>query len=80
VAQPVKLEDGTFSTQVSCEGTVIYPGGEEDYKKQIMVKLANESGNNGGWFSSLSSMFTKPMQITKICLFDRDELLWESEL
>jgi endoglucanase len=80
VAQPVKLEDGTFSTQVSCEGTVIYPGGEEDYKKQIMVKLAHESGSNGGWFGSLSSMFTKPMQITKICLFDRDELLWESQL
>lgn len=80
VAQPVKLEDGMFSTQVSCEGTVIYPGGEEDYKKQIIVKLAHESGNNGGWFGSLSSMFTKPMQITKICLFDRDELLWESEL
>ncbi|MEO0012132.1 MAG: hypothetical protein RLZZ535_521 [Cyanobacteriota bacterium] len=80
VAQPVKLEDGTFSTQVSCEGTVIYPGGEEDYKKQIIVKLAHESGNNGGWFGSLSSMFTKPMQITKICLFDRDELLWESQL
>jgi endoglucanase len=80
VAQPVKLQDGTFSTQVSCEGTVIYPGGEEDYKKQIMVKLAHESGNNGGWFGSLSSMFTKPMQITKICLFDRDELLWESKL
>lgn len=80
VAQPVKLQNGTFSTQVSCEGTVIYPGGEEDYKKQIIVKLAHESGSNGGWFSSLSNMFTKPMQIKKIALFDRDELLWESEL
>ncbi|MEN9517459.1 MAG: hypothetical protein RLZZ381_47 [Cyanobacteriota bacterium] len=80
VAQPVKLKDGIFSTQVSCEGTVIYPGGEEDYKKQIIVKLTHESANNGGWFGSLSRMFTKPMQITKICLFDRDELLWKSEL
>lgn len=80
IAQPVKLDDGKFYTQVSCEGTVIYPGGEEHYQKQIMVKLGNESGSKGGWFGSLSGMFTKPMQITRICLFDRDELLWESKL
>jgi hypothetical protein len=79
VAQPVKLEDSTFYTQVSCEGTVIYPGGEEDYRKQIIITLGNRSGN-GGWFGGLSRMFSKPMQITKIALFDRDELLWESKL
>jgi endoglucanase len=79
VAQPVNLEDGTFYTQVSCEGTVIYPGGEEDYQKQIIITLGNKSGN-GGWLGGLSHMFTKPMQITKIDLFDRDELLWESKL
>jgi endoglucanase len=80
VAQPVKLGNGTFATQVSCEGTVIYPGGEEHYKKQIVVTLANKSASNGGWFGSLSSIFTKPKQINKICLFDHEELLWESEI
>jgi endoglucanase len=80
VAEPVKLGNGSFATQVSCEGTVIYPGGEEHYKKQIVVTLANKSASNDGWFGSLSSIFTKPRQINKICLFDHDELLWESEI
>jgi len=80
VAEPVKLDNGTFATQVSCEGTVIYPGGEEHYKKQIVVTIANKSASNGAWFGSLSSIFTKPRQINKICLFDQDQLLWESEI
>jgi endoglucanase len=79
VAPPVKLANGNFSTQVTCEGTVIYPGGEEDYHKQITLTLSNKSGNNG-WFSSLTNLFNKPIQITKMSLFDRDEMLWESEL
>jgi endoglucanase len=78
VAQAVKLADGTFSTQVTCEGTVIYPGGEEDYQKQITVTLTKKASNDG-WFSGWSSLFSKPIHITKMCLFDGDEMLWESK-
>lgn len=75
---PVKLKNNLYYTEVSCGGTVVYPGGEEDYKKQITLKLANNS-NSGNLFSGLSSIFTKPIQITKICLYDQDELIWESD-
>lgn len=78
VALPVKLKD-IYYTQVTCEGTVIYPGGKEKYQKQIVVKLTNNSANSSNFFSGFGSMFDKPVQITKICLFDRDELLWESD-
>lgn len=74
---PVKLKDGDYYTEVSCGGTVVYPGGAEDYKKQITLKLSNSS--NGGLFGGLSSIFAKPIQITKICLYDQDELIWESD-
>ena len=74
-----KLEDNTYYTEISCEGTVIYPGGEENYQKQMTVKLASNSSNNSGLFGGLSNMFTKPIEITKICLFDGKELLWEAD-
>ncbi|MEM8721785.1 MAG: glycoside hydrolase family 9 protein [Cyanobacteria bacterium P01_G01_bin.39] len=78
---PLKLKDGMFYTEVSCEGTVVYPGGEEDYKKQITLKLMNKSAqNNSELLSNLRGIFRKPLQITKICLFDQDELVWESEI
>ncbi len=80
-SSPVMLENGVYYTEVSCEGTVVYPGGEEDYKKQITLKLTNKSASdNSGLLSRLSGMFTKPIQITKICLYDHDELVWESDL
>ena len=78
VSQPVKLNNGNYYTQISCEGTVIYPGGKEDYKKQILVKLAHKSGKNNGLLGNLNGMFRQPIKITKICFYDRDELLWES--
>ncbi len=78
VSPAVRLKKNTYYTQVSCEGTVIYPGGEENYRKQIVVNLANNSVNQSGLLGSLGAMFDKPMQVTKICLYDGDELLWES--
>ena len=79
IAEPVELQNGGYYTQVSCEGTVIYPGGEENYKKHMSVKLAAKA-NSSGLFGSLKGMFNKSIQIDKICLYDGDELLWSSKL
>ncbi|MEM7758281.1 MAG: glycoside hydrolase family 9 protein [Cyanobacteria bacterium P01_A01_bin.40] len=78
-SSPVELKNGMFYTEVNCEGTVIYPGGKEDYKKQITLKLSHKSNSNR-LLNSFSGIFTKPIEITKICLFDQDELVWESDL
>ena len=75
---PVKLKSNLYYTQFSCKGTVVYPGGKEDYRKQVTLKL-NSNNSGGGLFSSLGRLFSKPIQITKISLYDRDELIWESD-
>ncbi|MEL6928227.1 MAG: glycoside hydrolase family 9 protein [Cyanobacteria bacterium J06600_6] len=79
VSQSSQLKDNTFYTEVSCEGTVIYPGGAEDYQKQMTIKLARKSTSNSSIFSSLSNMFGKPIEISKICLLDGQQLIWESD-
>ncbi len=81
-SQSVKMQENSYYTEVTCDGVVIYPGGDTDYQKQITLKLnMNKSeGSNNGWFSSLSGMFTKPMKINKVCLYDQEQLIWESEL
>ena len=76
--QVVKVENDLYYTEVNCSETVVYPGGDENYKKQMTLKLDANDGN-GGLFSMFNKMFGKPAKITKICLFDRDELVWESD-
>jgi len=80
-SSPIRAKGNTYYTEITCEGTVIYPGGEEDYQKQMSVKLANQSTDNSGFFSSLSRIFSKAkaIEIDKISLFDGNELIWESE-
>lgn len=82
LSQSVKMQENSYYTEVTCDGVVIYPGGDTDYQKQITLKLnMNKSeGSNNGWFSSLSGMFTKPMKINKVYLYDQDQLIWESQL
>ncbi|MGD1922474.1 MAG: glycoside hydrolase family 9 protein [Pleurocapsa sp.] len=75
----VKLKPGTFYTEVACDNTVIYPGGDKDYKKQINLSLSlNQS--SGNLFGNFGGMFLKPIEITKICLYEDDNLIWESSL
>ena len=75
--QVVKAENDLYYTEVNCS-EIIYPGGNENYQKQITLKL-NANYGNGGLFGMFNKMFAKPAKITKICLFDRDELVWESD-
>lgn len=79
IAKVVSLENNDYYTEVSCDGTVIYPGGDTDYKKQLTLILDLNQKDNGGLFSSLSGMFSKPLKITKICLYERGQLVWESD-
>ena len=77
-SQVVEVSTNLYYIEIDCNGTVVYPGGDEDYKKQITLKL-DANYDNGGLFSRFNKMFAKPVEITKICLFDRDELVWESD-
>lgn len=74
----VLLESDTFYTEVSCQDTVIYPGGETDYKKQIDLTVnLDRSGRN--LLDTFSGIFNnKSLEINRICLYDGEELIWES--
>ena len=76
ISEAVKIKSNTYYSEISCDA-LIYPGGETDYKKQIVLEL-NSNKSNSNLFSSLGGMFAKPIEIIKICLYDGDELIWES--
>ncbi|BAZ43629.1 putative endoglucanase [Chondrocystis sp. NIES-4102] len=74
--------ESVYYTEVGCEDTVIYPGGDTNYRKQINLKLKlnNLDNNNLGWLNRLSNLFTKPLEVTKISLYDQKKLVWSSPL
>ena len=74
----VKLKQNAYYSEVSCGGTVIYPGGYSDFQKQLTLNIDLNRPNSNGLFSGLGGMFTKPVKIEKICLYDGEELIWES--
>lgn len=79
-SSPVNVDDNLYYVEVSCEDTVIYPGGESEYKKQINVKLELNQKSNGGMFGNLSGIFAnKPIQVTNIALYEGEELIWEQK-
>ncbi len=78
-ATVIKLKKDLYYTEIACGRTVVYPGGEEKYMKRISLKLNVDQANDSNLFGSLSSLFSKPLQITKICLYDKNELIWESD-
>jgi endoglucanase len=76
----VKVKEDIYYTDVACNGTVIYPGGDTDYQKHIALTLNNNNSESGSLFNNLTGMFIKPIQINKICLYDGDQLIWESNI
>ncbi len=68
-----------YTVQVNCDNTVIYPGGESNYKKQIVIRLDGSKRKNNSLLSSLSSFFTRRgIEITDISLYDQEgQPIWQ---
>jgi len=78
VSEAVKIKLNSYYSEVSCD-SVIYPGGATNYKKHIALKL-NTSKSSSNLLSSLGSMLgkSKSVEISKICLYDGNKLVWET--
>ncbi len=77
ISEAVQIKSETYYSEVSCQG-VIYPGGKSDYKKYITLKL-NTNKSNSNLFGNLGGIFAKSIKIDKICLYDGEKLIWESD-
>ena len=75
----VQMKGDIHYAEVECGDTVIYPGGDTDYRKQIFLTLGSNKSANSNVFNSLSGIFSKPITITQICLYEGEKLIWESD-
>ena len=77
-AKVVKLKQDSFYSEVTCDNTIIYPGGKQNYKKQVSL-IVDAKKSSSSVFNGVGKLFAKPCEISKICLFDGEKLIWESD-
>ncbi|HHP7231038.1 MAG TPA: glycoside hydrolase family 9 protein [Xenococcaceae cyanobacterium] len=68
-ASDVQLQNNSYSLDVSCTGTVIYPGGESHYQKQLQIRLEKLKPNY--W----ERLFSRPIKVKEIHLFEGEALI-----
>ncbi len=78
-SEPVKVKDDLYYVEISCKGTVIYPGGQSKYRKKIELKLVNNHVNNR-LFNSFTGIFAQPLKVTNVGLYDNEELIWNNDI
>ncbi|GAB4525938.1 MAG: hypothetical protein Tsb0014_05690 [Pleurocapsa sp.] len=78
-SEPVKVKDNLYYVEINCQGTVIYPGGQSEYQKQVELQL-NFGTQQSSIFTSLSSIFSQPIQVNSISLYNEKELIWEKTM
>ncbi|MBV7335694.1 glycoside hydrolase family 9 protein, partial [Chloroflexi bacterium TSY] len=79
---PMQYADDIYYIEIDCSGTVIYPGGQQDYRKEVQFRIATSGiWNNGNdWsYDGLSTSPQNPAFAPKIVLYDGNQIVWGQE-
>lgn len=88
VGEPVAWdeENHIYYVPVSFEGVAIYPGGQENYRKEVQVRIASGTdAAKGVWDDSNDPSYAglgstgSVAKTANICLYDGGELVWGTE-
>jgi hypothetical protein len=78
-SKPVKVKENLYYVEIDCQGTVIYPGGQSEYQKQVELQL-NFGTQQSSIFTNLTGIFSQPIQVNSISLYNEKELIWEKTM
>ncbi len=69
---PSQWSGNTYYVEVDCAGTLIYPGGQVEYRREVQLVLRS----TGTWDPSNDPSGVGP---EGIALYDGDQLIWGAE-
>lgn len=79
---PVQYNGNIYYIEVDCAGTVIYPGGQQAYRKEVQFRIATSGAwnNANDWsYEGLSTSPQNPTLTPKIVLYDGNQIVWGQE-
>lgn len=71
-----------YYIEVDCTGTLIYPGGQQHYKKEVQFRISTTGtwDNSNDWsYTDLGSSPQNPPTVTHMTLYADDLLIWGIE-
>ena len=79
---PVQYADDVYYVEIDCSGTVIYPGGQQEYRKEVQFRISTTGSwdNANDWsYEGVSTAAQSPSLAPKIVLYDGNRIVWGQE-
>jgi endoglucanase len=78
---PTQYSGNIYYVTASCVGTLIYPGGQGNYQKQVQFRITSSGAwdpTNDWSYQGVAAQNTTPVKVTNIPVFDGSTLVWGS--
>jgi len=82
VTGPTQWSGSIYYVTISCVGYNIYPGGQEEYRREIQFRITSSGGwdSTNDWSSTgLGAAGTTPVLVNNIVLYNNGVKLWGNE-
>jgi hypothetical protein len=84
VSGPTQFSGSVYFVTVSCVGTQIYPGGQENFRKEVQFRIAVPANVPGNWdptndYSFQGLTASAPARTRNIVLLDNGVRVWGNE-
>ncbi|MBN1313318.1 MAG: glycoside hydrolase family 9 protein, partial [Anaerolineae bacterium] len=80
VTGPTQWSGSTYYVTIDCNGTLIYPGGQEHFKKEVQFRIASSGAwdptNDWSYYGFPITPGSTPTEATRITLYDAGVKVW----
>ncbi len=76
---PTQYSGNIYYVTASCVGTLIYPGGQGNYQKQVQFRITSSGAwdpTNDWSYQGVAAQNATPVKVTNIPVFDGSALTW----
>ena len=82
VTGPTQWSGSIYYVTIDCNGFHIYPGGQEEYRREIQFRVASSGAwdtTNDWSYTGVAAAGTTPVQVNNIVLYDNGVKVWGNE-
>jgi hypothetical protein len=82
ISGPTLWSGSTYYITVSCVGTMVYPGGQSQYRKEVQFRLASSGAwdpTNDWSYTGVAPSGSTPIKVSDMPVYDNGVRIWGTE-